>query len=201
MKKRTQEEKIIDLLKSLGIVRTVTFTKLGINSKTLSRLTQKGIIERVERGLYSLMDSEISGHETLRQISRKIPSGIICLISAFSYHGITTQNSRKVWIAIERDSWVPTVKNLPVRIFKYSKQTFCEGIEKKKVNGVEVRVYSVARSVADGFKYRNKIGIDIAIEALRDSLNQKKCTRDEVWYYAKICRVQNVIRPYLEATT
>ncbi len=200
MKKRTQEEKAIDLLISQGIVRTGIFDKYGINSKTLSRLTQKGIIERIERGLYILRESETSEHETLKQISSKIPSGVICLISAFSYHKITTENPRKVWIAIERDSWVPAIKNLPVRMFKYSRQAYTEGIEKHTIDEVEISVYSVAKSVADGFKFRNKIGLDVAMEALRDSLSQKKCTRDEIWHYAKICRVQNVIRPYLEAT-
>jgi predicted transcriptional regulator of viral defense system len=200
MQEKNQEERIIDLLKSQGIMRTGAFDKLGVERKALLRLMEKGVIERIERGLYGLVDSDYSEHETLKNISMKIPGCVVCLLSAFNYHGITTQNPRKVWIAIDRNRPVPILQNLPVRTFRYSGVAYSEGIEKHKIDGVELKVYSPAKSVADGFKYRNKIGLDVAMEALRDSLSQKKCTRDEIWNYAKICRVQNVIRPYLEAT-
>jgi len=200
MQKKNQEERVVNLLKSQGIMRSKTFVKHGIERKALLRLVQKGIIERVECGLYCLADKEYSEHETLKYVAKKVQGCVVCLISAFSFYGITTQNPRKVWVAIERNRPTPKLYSLPVKILRYSGSSYSEGIETHNIDGIDVKVYSVAKSVADGFKYRNKIGLDVAIEALRDCLNQKKCTRDEIWYYAKICRVQNVIRPYMEAT-
>lgn len=200
MNNKNKEDQIVDLLKSQGVMRTGALENHGINRMTLQRMIKKGVVERIEHGLYGLVDVEYSEYETLKYIVVKVPDCVICLISAFSFHGITTQNPRKVWVAVDRNRSIPKLQNLPVRTFRYSGAAYSEGIEKHDIDGTEIKVYSVAKSVADGFKYRNKIGLDVAIEALRDSLNQKKCTRDEIWRYAKICRVQNVIRPYLEAT-
>ena len=130
-----------------------------------------------------------------------MPAGVACLLTALQFHDIGTQLPSRVWLAVERKAWKPRITDLPVRIVRFSAEAFTEGVERHKLEGVTVRVYSAPKTIADCFKYRNKIGLDVAVEALRDCLSQHKCTYDDLWRFAKICRVANVMRPYMEAIT
>jgi predicted transcriptional regulator of viral defense system len=166
----------------------------------LTRLVSEGRIERVGRGLYKLPESEITQHFTMAQVAKRIPHGVICLLSALSFHELTTQLPHNVWIAIERGKWESGIRELPIRIVEFSGRSFHEGVEKHSLGGVSVKVYSIAKTIADCFKYRNKTGLDVALEALKECRKDRRCSNQDLWHYAKICRVSNVMRPYLEAT-
>ena len=195
------KKKLIAHTRRKDIIRTRELKDLDLPRVYLTRLVRDGRLERVSRGLYRLPDSDIYSHQTMIEVSKRIPNSVICLLSALSFHEVTTQNPRQVWIAMERGTWKPCIRDLPIRIFQFSGKSFREGIVDLRVNGVAVKVYNPAKTVADCFKYRNKIGLDVAIEAVRDVLRKRKATVDEVIKFARICRVFNVMRPYLEATT
>ncbi|MBW2366798.1 MAG: type IV toxin-antitoxin system AbiEi family antitoxin domain-containing protein, partial [Deltaproteobacteria bacterium] len=173
--------------------------ELGIPRVYLSRLVRRGQLERINRGLYQLADSDITAHFTLVQAAKRIPGCVTCLLSALSFHNFTTQLPHQVWIAIERGKWEAGLRDLPLRIFEFSGKSFHEGVETHNIQGVVVKVYSPAKTVADCFKYRNKIGLDVALEALRECQRERKSTIDELWHYANVCRVTNIMRPYMEA--
>ncbi len=132
--------------------------------------------------------------------SRRVPHGLICLLSALRFHDLTTQNPSRIWLAIDRKARAPREPELPLQIVRFSGPALSEGVEEHAVDGVPVRVYSSAKTVADCFEYRRKIGLDVALEALREYLHSRRGSIDELWRYAGVCRVQNVMRPYLEAT-
>ena len=192
-------ERLLNFVREKGILRTRELDQIAIPRIYLTRLVRKGLLERISRGLYRLPDSEITEHFTLLQVAKKIPQGVVCLISALRFHDLTTQIPHQIWMAVERGKWETRDRDLPIRIFEFSGQSFNEGIENHLINGVPIRVYNVAKTIADCFKYRNKIGLDVTIEALQDALRQRKCTVNELWHYARICRVANVMRPYVEA--
>lgn len=194
-----KQKKILKLLSARGVIRPCDLAKKGISPQILYRLCRDGKVVRLTRGLYADRDYEPTEHYTIIEVCSKIPKGVICLISALQFHELTTQLPHEVWIAIDMKARTPRI-DVPARIMYFSGDAFNRGIEKHKIEGVEVKVYCPAKTVADCFKYRNKIGLDVAMEALRDCLRQKKSTVDEIWKYAKICRVANVIRPYLEAS-
>ena len=190
---------IRNLLAHEGMIRAKDLAELNIPRIYLSRLLEKGELERVARGLYILTDHDPTESHTIAQVARKIPNGIVCLLSALQFHGLTTQLPHQVWVAIDYKARKPHIPELPIRIFRYSKSALTEGYKIHKIENVEVRIYEPAKTVADCFKYRNKIGLDVALEALTDCRNQNKCTNDELWKYAKICRVTNIMRLYMEA--
>jgi len=192
-------QKLIDFVQKKGMIRARELDALGIPRVYLSRLVRGGQLERVSRGLYQLVDSDITAHFTLVQAAKRIPNGVACLLSALSFHSFTTQLPHQVWIAVERGKWEAGLRDLPLRLFEFSGKSFHEGVETEIIQGVTVKVYNPAKTVADCFKYRNKIGLDVALEALRECQRERKCTSDELWYYAKVCRVANVMRPYMEA--
>ena len=171
----------------------------GIHRQVLSRLVESGELERVVRGVYRLPEHPLTEHHGLALVSAVIPHGVICLLSALQFHGIGTQLPSEVWIAIDRRARRPALKYPPPRIVRYSGAALTEGVESHRLEGQTVRVYNVAKTVADCFKYRNKIGLDVALEALREARRAKKASADALWRYAKINRVANVMRPYLEA--
>ena len=144
-------------------------------------------------------DYEPTEYHGVIEVCSRIPKAVVCLLSALQFHDLTTQLPYEVWVAVKRPS-SPVIMDAPVRVIYLSNTAYSEGIEKHNIEGVEVKVYCPAKTVADCFKYRNKIGLDVAIEALRDCLTQKKSTVDDIWKYAKVCRVANIIRPYLEAS-
>lgn len=192
------EKKILDIAKELGILRPRDLREYNIPRIYLTRMCKKGLLERVERGIYTLADVEPSENYTLAQIGKRIPEGVICLLSALQFHEITTQQPFEVWVAVDMKGRHPKIINLPVRIVRFSGDALTEGIERHLIDDVPVKVYNPSKTVADCFKYRNKIGLDVALESLRACRLSKKCSHEELWYYAKICRVTNIMRPYLE---
>ncbi len=191
---------IIKLAKQTGVIRPKDLEPLGIPREYLSRLTEQGIIQKVGRGLYMFPDYEVTEHHTLVEVSKCIPNGVVCLLSALRFHGLTTQAPLEVWLAIGDKAWKPKIENILLRIFWFSKVSLETGVEEHWIEGVRVKIFSAAKTVADCFKYRNKVGLDVAIEALRDCRRNRKCSNADLWKYAKVCRVSNIMRPYLEAT-
>lgn len=195
----THKDQVIAIVQKVGILRPRDLDQYGIPREILKRLCRRGILLRLERGLYSLPSAEVTEHHTLAQVCKRIPNGVICLLSALRFHGLTTQSPHLIWVAIDVKAHKPKTTGLPVRFVRFSGAALKEGIEEHSIEGVQVNVYSPAKTVADCFKYRNKTGLDIALEALRDCLREKLCQVDDLWRYGKICRVKNVMRPYLEA--
>lgn len=192
-------QKIMHYVGQHGIVRPRDIEAIGLPREYLLRLHRQGKIIRSGRGLYSLPDATITERHSYAEAARRVPGGVFCLLSALAFHEITTQSPSSVWIALPQGARRPTISSLSLRVVRLSGPSLTEGIENHKIEGVPIRVYSVAKTVADCFKFRNKIGLDVAIEALKDSLGQKKATINEIYRYARICRVSNVIRPYMEA--
>jgi len=191
--------KIIRIVKHLGVVRPKDMDAHGIPRKYIHSMHHEGILNRVGRGLYVLTGASPSENRTIAEVCKRVPTGVVCLLSALQFHRLTTQSPHEIWLAIDHKSRRPKEPMLPIRIVRFSGQALTEGIEQHVVEGVTVKVYSPAKTVVDCFKYRNKIGLDIAIEALRDCMRSRKCSMDELWEYARICRVANVIKPYLES--
>ncbi len=198
MKKETIQ-KILQIVKENGVVRPLDLDSHGLPREYLSRLYRKGLLAKTGRGLYVHPDAEPTEQRTLAEVSKRVPEGVVCLVSALQYHELTTQMPPVVWLAIDRKARLPRVPQLPLKIVRFSGKALTEGIEEQKIEGVPVKVYSAAKTVADCFKYRNKIGLDIAVEALRECLRYHKCLNDDLYYFAKICKVWNIMRPYLEA--
>lgn len=173
--------------------------RAGIHSQHLTRLVAEGVFERIGRGRYRLASRPISEHHGLVVAARNAPNGVICLLSALGFHGLGTQLPAEVWIAIERRARPPSLRHPPLRVVRYSGAAFTEGIEIHRVERQPVRVYSVAKTLADLFKYRNKVGLDVAIEALREAWLERKFTVDALDRAARVCRVARVMRPYVEA--
>lgn len=193
------ENIIIKMAHETGVVRAREIRKAGLHPEYLRKLCKSGLLIRTGRGLYVLADGDFTEHHSLAEACKRVPNGIICLLSALSYHEIGTQNPHQIWMAIDRSMRKPKVDYPPIRIFRFSGPSLKEGIEEKKVEGVSVRVYNPAKTIADCFKYRNKVGIDVAIEALKECWRSRRSTIDELVHYAKICRVRNIMQPYIEA--
>ena len=192
-------QKIMHYVGEHGIVRPRDIEAIGLPREYLLRLHRQGKIVRSGRGLYSLPDAAITEHHSYAEVARRVPGGVFCLLSALAFHEITTQSPTSLWIALPQGARRPAISTPSLRVVRLSGASLTEGIEKHRVEGVPIRVYSAAKTVADCFKFRNKIGLDVAIEALKDSLQQKKATVNEIHRYAKVCRVSNIIRPYMEA--
>lgn len=192
-------EKVLDLARSMGVIRPMDLAAHGISRVYLTRLVRAGLLERVARGLYVLSSADVTENRSLAEVSKRVPSGVICLLSALRFHGLTTQNPFEVWVAIDHKAWPPQPTGATLRIVRMSGPALESGIETHRIEGVAVRVFSPAKTVADCFKFRNKIGLDVAVEALRDYLRANPARVDELWRYAKIDRVATPIRPYLEA--
>jgi len=182
-----------------GILRMSEAIHAGIHRKMLYAMLDAGIIEKLCRGLYRLADLPPLGNPDLVSVAMKVPMGVICLISSLSFHEITTQVPHEVYIALRRGTEPPRLKHPPVRIFWFTGEAFTEGIETPKVDGVQMRIYSPEKTVVDCFKYRNKIGLDTAVEALKFYRERKRIKVNELIRYARICRVEKVMRPYLDA--
>lgn len=192
-------ERLIDFARSQGLIRSCDLARQGIPRVSLTRAVRKGQLERIGRGLYGLPGRSISAHGSLAEVACRVPKGVVCLLSALRFHGLTTQAPFEVWLAIENKAVTPKLDYPPLRIVRFSGTAFTDGIEEHVVDGVTIHVTGVAKTVADCFKYRNKIGLDVALEALREAWHDKRMSSDEIWHYAKICRVANVMRPYLES--
>jgi predicted transcriptional regulator of viral defense system len=192
-------ERTVQYVRQHGIVRPRDIEAIGVPREYLLRLYRQGKLNRTGRGIYTLPDAEVTERHSYAEVAKRVPEAILCLLSALAFHEITTQSPASVWIALRKGARTPAIASPSLRIIRLTEPSLTKGTENHLVEGVSVRVYSAAKTVADCFKFRNKIGIDIAVEALKDCLRQKKATVNEIYRYAKICRVSNVIRPYMEA--
>jgi len=192
-------ERTMQYVRRKGIVRPREIEALGIPREYLLRLHRRGKLSRTARGIYTLPDAAITERHSYAEVAKRVPEAVLCLLSALVFHEITTQSPASVWIALSKGARKPAILSPSLRVVRLTEPSLSAGVEKHVVEGVSVRVYSAAKTVADCFKFRNKIGLDIAIEALKDCFRQKKATVNEIYHYAKICRVSNVIRPYMEA--
>ncbi len=181
------------------LTRTRELESQGLTRPRIRALVERGVLEQVSRGLYRVAERAPDEHFTMLAVAARVPRAIICLLSALRFHGIGTQSPHEVWIALDRKARKPRLAGLPVRVVRFSGAALDAGVESRLISERKVRITSPARTVADCFKYRNKIGLDVALESLREAWRSKRATADELWRYAKICRVANVMRPYLEA--
>jgi predicted transcriptional regulator of viral defense system len=195
----TSHQNILDLAAERGLIRPRDLTERGLPTVALTRLVRQGRLQRVGRGLYALPDRPVSEHNALAEVARKHPQAIVCLLSALRFHDLTTQSPFEVWLAIPNKARAPKMDYPPLRIVRFSGAALTRGVEDHVIDGVPVRVTSVARTVADCFKFRNKIGLDVALEALQEAWRAKRASMDELWRYATLCRVANVMRPYMES--
>ncbi|HEX6122912.1 MAG TPA: type IV toxin-antitoxin system AbiEi family antitoxin domain-containing protein [Ktedonobacterales bacterium] len=196
---RNNADRTLQLAREMGVLRARDLARHGIAREYLTRLTQAGLLERTGRGLYVLPDAELTEHHSLAEAAKRVPAGIVCLLSALRFHDLTTQAPFEVWLALPSAARRPRPGAPPLRVVRFSGPALTEGIEEHMIEGVRVRVYNPAKTVADCFKYRNKIGLDVALEALRETWRARRATMDELWHYAEVCRVATVMRPYLES--
>jgi predicted transcriptional regulator of viral defense system len=185
--------------RSGGLLRTGAALRAGIHPRRLYDMRDEGVVEELSRGLYRLADLPPLSNPDLVTVALKVPTGVICLISALAYHEISTQIPHEVHVALPRGAEPPRLRNPPVRVFWFTGRSFTEGIQLHKVDGIALRVYSCEKTLADCFKYRNKIGLDTVLEALRLYRSRKRPNVDELMKFARVCRVGKVMRPYLEA--
>jgi len=165
----------------------------------LTRLTREGLVRRVGRGLYEVADADWSAHHSLAEVAKRVPNGVVCLLSALQFHELTTQLPFEVWLAVDPKARVPRGLTVAIRLLRFSGVALSEGVEEHGIDGVAVHITSPARTVVDCFRYRNKVGLDVALEALRDCYRLRLATRDELWECAGRLRAANVMRPYLES--
>ena len=196
---QTSEQAVLQLAHKHPLLRARDLARAGLPTVALTRLVAAGRLERVGRGVYSLPNRAISENRSLAEVSIRVPRGVICLISALRVHDIGTQAPHEVWLAIPRHMLSPRFSQPALRVIRMSVPSLTEGVDRLKVDGVEVPVFNAAKTIADCFKFRNKIGLDVALEALREGWNKRKVTMDDLWRYAAVNRVANVMRPYLES--
>jgi predicted transcriptional regulator of viral defense system len=182
-----------------GVLRTGEAMDAGIHPRILYDMRDSGVIERLSRGVYRLTDLVPLGNPDLVSVAVRVPDGVICLISALAFHDLTTEVAHEVYLAVKRDSRPPRVDYPPVRVFRYSNAVFGAGVEEHELDGVSVRIFNPEKTVADCFRYRNKIGLDVAIEALRLYRERPRMDLEALTHFARLCRVDAVMRPYLEA--
>ena len=190
---------VVNLARRQGLLRPRDLKAKGIARQYLVLAMRQGLVERLGRGLYRMPGVITSEHQSLAQVCKKTPARVVCLLSALRFHDLTTQNPFEVWLAIGQKASVPRMDTVALRIIRFSGAALTQGVETHKIHGVPVRVYGIAKTIADCFKCRNKIGLNVAIEALRDCVQQRKTSVDELVRYARICRVERVMSPYLEA--
>ena len=195
----THSQRVLDLASQKGLLRASDLDAIDAPRVVLTRLIAAGLLDRVGRGLYRLPGHPISEHEGLMVVAAKAPQAVFCLLTALQFHGLTTQLPRQVWIAMPRGSHSPRIDYPPIRMVQMAGSAHLAGVEEHLCNGVKVRIYSPARTVVDCFKHRNKIGLDVALEALKDAWRTRKASADDLWRYAQDCRVATVMRPYMEA--
>jgi len=182
-----------------GLLRSSEAQKLGVHPQTLSRMVDAGQLVKEERGLYRLAERQFLVEPDLIQVAKRIPKAVICLVTALSYHRVTTQIPRSVWIALPREQKPPKLDHPPIEVIYLSSQPYSSGIERHKIEGVPVPIYSLEKTIADCFKFRRRIGEDIALEALKDYLARSDRNMDRLMRFAKVDRVQQVMEPYLKA--
>ncbi len=182
-----------------GILRTAQAIREGIHPGTIYAMRDSGTLEMVSRGVYRLAGDTPLGNPDLVTVATRIPGGVICLISALAYHELTTQIPHEIHVALQRGAEEPRLEHPPIRTYRFTGKSFTEGIETRKIDGVTLRIYNPEKTLADCFKFRNKVGLDTVMEAVRFYRERKRVKVDDLMRYAAICRVKKIIRPYLEA--
>lgn len=196
----SRQQQILELAREKGIIRAEDVEAVGISRNYLYRMHKEGLLDKNAVGLYTLPEAPVTENSSLAEVAKRLPHAVVCLISALSYHEITTQIPHEIWLTIPRGSWRPDVEYPPLNLTYVSGPAYSFGIQEHVINGVAVKIYSPAKTVADCFKFRNKVGLDVAIEALREAWRSRKVTMDELMEAAGIDRVSKIMRPYLEAT-
>lgn len=196
----TKVDQLLSLARERGVVRASDLDEAAIPRAYLSRLVRRGLLIKTGRGTYMHPDAELTEHHTLAEVSRGVPAAVVCLLSALRYHELTTQNPSEVWVMLPRGAWRPAaVGSTPLRVITASRALYGADIEEHVIEGVRVRVHSAVRTVGECFHHRSAVGLDVALEALRDLLRRQPSCRDELWRCARRLRVWSVLRPYLEA--
>ena len=197
---QSTKETVLELAKQKGILRARDLVGQNLSRVTLSRLVSEGHLIQLSRGLYSLPDRVVTQQDNLAEVAIKYPNSVFCLLTALQIHGLTTQSPHQVWLAIDVKARLPRMDYPPLKVVRFSREALKAGAEGVMIDGVvSVLVTSIEKTIVDCFKYRNKIGLDIAIEALQEAWRSKRMSMDRIWEYATICRVSNVMRPYLES--
>jgi predicted transcriptional regulator of viral defense system len=189
------------LLRVRGIARLTELRDAGVTAATMSRMERDGEVLRLARGLYQLPDAPLDASHSLAEAAKRVPKGVVCLVSALAFHGLTDQLPKQVWLAIGRKDWAPKPDGTPIRIVRFTEGLLTESVETHVIEGVSVKVFGIVKTIADCFRYRNKIGLSVAIEGLQEALRQRKATPGEIARQAERGGVATVIRPYLEALT
>ena len=197
----TQRDRAVAHLQARGMSRLSELIAKGVTAATVSRLEREGILMRLARGLYQLADASLDTNHTLAEASKLVPKGVVCLTSALAFHGLTDQIPPKVWIAIGPKEWRPTFEYPPVRFARFSGPRLLLGVESHIIDGVSVPIFGVAKTVADLFRYRQTIGVNVALEGLREALRQKKASPSEIAREAVDAKVWKVMEPYMSALT
>lgn len=195
----TKQQTVVNLASRQGVIKPRDLHALGVSHRVLQGLISKGILTHRGRGLYSLSDYDVTEFHSLVEAACAQPKAVVCLLSALSFHGIGTRLPWKAWLAIPRGGRVSATRSVPIEVVFMRPESYNAGIETHVIEGVTVPIYCVAKTVADCFKFRRSVGLEAALEALREVLRDRKCTREEIRHFAKIDRVENVMRPYVEA--
>ncbi|MFG1295731.1 type IV toxin-antitoxin system AbiEi family antitoxin domain-containing protein [Xanthobacter sp. V13C-7B] len=195
----SQRAQALKLLKTCPMMRLKDFAAHGIGPETLARLVRDGAVVRPARGLYQLANSSGDAARILAEASALVPKGVICLISALQFHELTLQMPSAVWMAIDRTAWRPKIDYPPIRFVRFTGPSLTEGVERRSIDGIEVAITNPARTIVDCFRYRAKVGLDVALEGLREGLRQRKVTSDQLWTYGTKGKVWSTMKPYVEA--
>jgi len=195
----TQARTLLELARHQGALRSRDLARHGVHRETLRRLVRQGQLVRSARGVYTPVDFDLSAHHSLAEAAQRLPRATVCLLSALSFHELTTQLPHQVWVALDRrQPWSPQEPLLPLTVTYMSGRAFSEGVEVHDIEGVSVPIFNVPKTIVDCFKFRSKVGLDVALEALRQGWHERRFQLAELRYYAGICRMQQVMRPYLE---
>lgn len=196
-----QREQALSLLQRRGMMRLREFGEAGITAATVSRLERDGVIVRLARGLYQLAGADLDQQHTLAEVAKLIPKGVVCLTSALAFHGLTDQLPARVWVALDKKDWRPRIAYPPVRIVRFPPNLLAAGVEHHVIEGIPVPIFGIAKTIADLFRYRRTVGEPVVIEALRETLRQRKAAPAEIARFAEQGRVWNVMQPYLTTLT
>lgn len=196
-----QSDHIIELARQRRVLRASDVREHGWSPQLLIRLCQAGKLQRLARGLYGLPETEATENQTFIEVCQRVPKAVLCLLSALQFHEIGTQLPHEIWVALPEATQTPVLSYPTLRITRLRGAAYNEGIQTVTDHGAPIRVYCAAKTVTDCFKFRNKIGLDVALEALKDAWRSRKVTMDEIYHFAKINRVERVMQPYLEAVT
>jgi len=195
----TGKQQVRRLFAKQGVLRSRELEEHGITRAVLARCVEDGVLVRVARGLYARDDHTPSENHVLVQVAKRVPDAVCCLLTALRFHDLTTQSPHEVWIALAASARKPHLDYPKLRVARFSQAALADGVEQHRLEGVTIRVYSAAKTVADCFKYRNKVGIDVAVEALRDFTRKHRGGANELARHARVCRVTRVLQPYLDA--